>query len=393
MAGNLIKKDGRYLNLAVASDIESGDPMVIGQGITGVALTDRTSAGMAAVDVGQAVFDLLVEAKNDQGSSAVALMDMIFINMNDDPVLSKKASGAFFGFAMETIGTPGAEATINVLQVPGQGPIPNIGPYIWVAPHGDDDVGLGTYYAPYETLLQGFSVMTAARKTMLLMPGTYASAASLAWPTTISDVLVTGLTPDYESTIIQATAGDEVIDIAPALSVNASNFLAFMASLYIEHDKDTNGVQIDNTLLAGGTKKLIVTFRDCGFGANTDTDSSILWVHDGSATSMIKMYMHGRGLGGNNIEGLVSIDYYNAGDRCKINGMNLEGGIEFGTQTIAAEGEFLNCVMKLNGGTGGQATQILRAIGCISKDGMTQEPAAKGEFATNASEEFLSFGT
>jgi hypothetical protein len=258
-------------------------------------------------------------------------------------------------------------------------------PYIHIKTNGSDGDGNGTENNAYATVPKAFEEVTVLRKTIILWPGVYELAEGIAWPTTITDVLLTGVTPDYESTVLHCTAGDEVLDIAPAASVNGSNFLAFMASLTISAEDSINGVQIDNSL--------IVTFRDCGFSADTDTDSCIKWVHSSSATSLIKMYMHGRGLGGNNIEGLVEIDYYNAGDRCKCNGMNFEGGISFGTQTKAAEGEFLNCVMKLNGGSGGQDTQILRAIGCISRDGMTQEPAALAEFAANAEEEFLSFAT
>jgi hypothetical protein len=261
---------------------------------------------------------------------------------------------------------------------------------VWVSTDGDDDYGQGTINSPYLTIAKAFSVVTATRKAVVLLPGEYSSAASIAWPTLITDVLLTGITPDYESTVIKCTAGDEAIDIAPAAAVKGNNFLAFMANLTVDVDDSINGVQIDNTLMDTTSKKLIVTFRDCGFSNETDTDKSVYWLNTASKCR-IKMYMHGRGLGGNNIEGLVYVNYFNSGDRCKCNGMNFEGGIQFGTQTQAAEGEFYNCIMKLAGGSGGQATQQLQACGCVSKDGMTYAIAAKGDFATNANESFLSF--
>jgi len=256
---------------------------------------------------------------------------------------------------------------------------------IWVATYGSD-IATGGVEDPYLTIAQAFSVVTATRKTVILLPGTYESAASIAWPTTITDVLLTGITPDYESTVIKCTAGTEAIDIAPATSVAASNFLAFMANLTVEHEDGIRGVTIDNTGMTTAGKKLIVTFREVGFSAETDTDNSVYWVHSAATTSLIKMYMHGRGLGGVNCEGLPYVDYRNTGDRCKCNGMNFEGGFQFGTQTIAAEGEFYSCIFKDDGGIGGQDTQIMAIINCISKTGTTFAVPVVGDVADNAAE-------
>jgi len=260
--------------------------------------------------------------------------------------------------------------------------------YIWVSLDGDDDND-GTFASPYLTLATAFAAVTSTRNTIFLMPGTYTSAASLAWPVGVTDVHLTGLGADYESTIIEATDGDEVIEIVPNATIGANNYLAFFSNLYIESGASgTNGVQVTDTNMTVG-KKLIVTFRDCGFGADEDTDKCLVTTH--TVACKVKIYMHGRGFGGNNIEGLVYVDCFNAGDRFKANGMNFEGGIQFSTDTVACENEFYACVMKLNGGSGGQDTQILRANGCISRDGMTQAAAALGEFADNADEAFLSF--
>lgn len=98
----------------------SGDPVRFGN-ITGVALTAKGDGGNAAadttVDFSTAVYDLSVKAVNDSGNSAVAVGDAIFYVDADTPKLSKKASGYFFGIALEAI-TSGATDTINVLKVP-----------------------------------------------------------------------------------------------------------------------------------------------------------------------------------------------------------------------------------------------------------------------------------
>jgi len=261
---------------------------------------------------------------------------------------------------------------------------------IWVSPQGED-VGTGSVMEPYKTIAKALSMVTSTRKNIILMPGTYESDESLAWPVGVTDVLITGITPDYESTVIKATAGDEVVEIVPNATIGAANYLAFFANLTIESgESGTNGVQVTDTNMTAD-KKLIVTFRDCGFSMDEDTDKALVTTH--TVACKVKIYMHGRGFGGNNIEGLVYIDCFNAGDRFKANGMNFEGGVQFSTDDVACENEFFACVMKHNGGTGGHDNQYLRANCCMYRDGMTQEPATLAEFADNASELFLSLAS
>jgi len=118
MADNLLMKEGRYLEWAVAGK-SSGDPVIKGT-MTGVCLTDTNADGNVSVDLG-GVYDLSVKGIDDAGNSAVAIGDKIFYVVGDTPLLSKKASGYFFGFALETVGS-GLTATIGVLQIAGPGP-------------------------------------------------------------------------------------------------------------------------------------------------------------------------------------------------------------------------------------------------------------------------------
>jgi len=260
--------------------------------------------------------------------------------------------------------------------------------YIWVSEDGNDTKGQGTQENPYLTLSKALAMVTDAKKQVMLMPGTYSSGASISIPVGINEVLITGMSGDYEATIIHATAGDQAILVNPSVAIGAANYLVYFANLTISGADGVNGVQITDANMTA-SKKLIVTFRDCGFLNDTDTDKSVVSTH--TVASLVKIYMHGRGFGGNNIEGLVYIDCFNAGDRFKANGMNFEGGVEFSTDTVACENEFYACVMKLSGGAGGQDTQQLRANGCISRDGMTQAAAVLGDFAANADEAFLGF--
>lgn len=111
MAENIIFKRGDNLEIAVASGVTSGDPVVVGN-LTGVALTDRDSDGNASVKF-NGVADLSVKAIDDDGNSAVVLGDVIYWTTGDTPQLNKKNSGTGFGVALEGV-TSAATATIKV---------------------------------------------------------------------------------------------------------------------------------------------------------------------------------------------------------------------------------------------------------------------------------------
>jgi predicted RecA/RadA family phage recombinase len=115
---NLIQ-DGKSLKLTIAAGGSSGDPIMVGN-IKGV-LSVNIAAGEAGAVMTEGVFDLSVEAVNDDGNSAVAVGDQLFYNGSDTPVLTKKNSGSFFGLALEAI-TSGETDTINVFVPRGMGP-------------------------------------------------------------------------------------------------------------------------------------------------------------------------------------------------------------------------------------------------------------------------------
>jgi predicted RecA/RadA family phage recombinase len=109
MATNKVQ-DGKVLRLTVGSTVDSGDPVVVGNALRGVALTDYAAAdAKASIEMGN-VYDLSVTAADDAGNSAVAVGDRLF---TDGTTITKKKSGKFFGVALETVGS-GLTATINV---------------------------------------------------------------------------------------------------------------------------------------------------------------------------------------------------------------------------------------------------------------------------------------
>jgi hypothetical protein len=95
--------------------------MVVGGYLPCVLLTDADSGSPYEATVAtQGVFDLSVEAVDDDGNSAVSVGDAIYYASGDDPVLTKKASGEFLGVALEAIDA-GCTSTINVLLRPKAG--------------------------------------------------------------------------------------------------------------------------------------------------------------------------------------------------------------------------------------------------------------------------------
>lgn len=109
--------DGQRIAVAVSSPTTpaSNDPVRYGR-LTGVALAAKDStSGLTSVDFGSRTWDLSVKAIDDTGNIAVAVGDRIYYVDADTPKLSKKASGTFFGIALEAI-TSGSTDTINVMH-------------------------------------------------------------------------------------------------------------------------------------------------------------------------------------------------------------------------------------------------------------------------------------
>lgn len=127
MSTNIVKEPGWRLSVVCTDPTApaSGDPVRYGA-MTGVAETDEGAGGNISTETtvyfGPCVVDMSVKGVDDSGNSAVAVGDAIFYVDADTPKLSKKATGYFFGFALEAI-TSGSTDTINVLRTatPGGG--------------------------------------------------------------------------------------------------------------------------------------------------------------------------------------------------------------------------------------------------------------------------------
>ncbi len=117
MAKNMIRANADEISVTVTHPTTptSGAPCRYGQRC-GVALTDESAGGNATGNTTvkfSGTFDLSVKGIDGSGNSAVAKGDKIYYTDADTPVLSKKATGAFFGYAEEAI-TSGSTDTIWV---------------------------------------------------------------------------------------------------------------------------------------------------------------------------------------------------------------------------------------------------------------------------------------
>lgn len=120
MADNVKYKPGWQLSVACSHPATpaSGDPVRYGE-MTGIALTDEGDGGNEStnttVDFGPFVAEFSVKGVDGSGNSAVAVGDKLYYTDADTPVLNKKNTGRFFGYALGAVSS-GATAAIPVLH-------------------------------------------------------------------------------------------------------------------------------------------------------------------------------------------------------------------------------------------------------------------------------------
>ena len=225
----------------------SGDPVRYGE-LTGIALTDEGEGGNGAtyttVEFGACVADVSVKAVDGSGNSAVAVGDTIYYVDADTPKLSKKASGYFFGFAMEAI-TSGSTDTINVLKLPGGSNISTVGT-------SDISAGAVTAAKLSTTLITGFidvpltAIREAASNNLLNAAGN-------------GGILATDTTPIFEY-----TNGDTDSALRLRWASSNSDPITFQCALPPDLDEASN-VEIHLLAAMGGATDTPVISADTFF--------------------------------------------------------------------------------------------------------------------------------
>jgi len=224
---------------------------------------------------------------------------------------------------------------------------PITGTFVVVSQDGDDTYGNGSFGSPLLTIAAGLAALTAARKTLIVLPGEYSEAA-LVWPS------ITGLelvAPFGEVNITNSDAAAAVLTIAP--TYGASTFEATIRGA-INLAADTQiGLAIAN---AGMTKKLNV-YLD-GLSAEMDTSGDSIDVAGTVSGQAIRVYAKNLDL-----EGLLHFTANNAGSRLRVESSRLMGGVTT-TGAVVAELSMRNCNV-LTGGLSAATEWKLSHVGCI----------------------------
>jgi len=231
--------------------------------------------------------------------------------------------------------------------------------YIVVSPSGDDN-GKGSFVSPLLTLTKALSLASAARPTIIMLPGEYAEAAMIDWPD-VSGISVIGL---GDVVISNANAAAAVIDFH--VTYTAATFTATLKDLTISADTQI-GIRVDNAHM---TKKLNI-YLD-GVSCEMDTSGDSVDVVDTVTTQAIRIYAKNC-----SFEGLFHVTGGNAGERYRFTNCDFTGGLTTAT-AVAYEVTLIGCVMLTSGITVDAANQLTN-VGCVYRT--DADPAVYTNFA------------
>ncbi|MBN1574549.1 MAG: hypothetical protein JW984_15235 [Deltaproteobacteria bacterium] len=189
------------------------------------------------------------------------------------------------------------------------------GEHIWVSPLGDDTYGIGTILSPVASLTKAMTLVTATRKTIIMLPGEYDEADAVTWPDT-DDVVLMGI----GNVVISSTdSTTHVIGIDPAAA--SGTWTATLKNITLDHADGQVGLQVDNATVG---KRINLILEDFATNADTETDASIDINRSGEATDAIRVYADGHG---QQIEGLVTAITESTDDRFRFKGYRMTGGM------------------------------------------------------------------
>ena len=228
---------------------------------------------------------------------------------------------------------------------------------------------------PYLTIDAAIAAMTASRNVVMIMPGAYTLSAEIAMP--IFDCSVIGVGGGVE---VEADSGaDSAFAIEP-VSLTGTTTYTFQ-NMYLDHG-DVVGIQIDN---ASATKKIILALNNMEFGAGSGNSID---VDHGLNSEAVRIYCDN---GGREIEGPVNFAVNNNGDRCRFDNASLMGGLVSSATATVAEFTLRNCVILHEGVTGGNGSQVMNVIACVSLTGATYAAVDTSDLAGSHTENIIAF--
>jgi hypothetical protein len=218
---------------------------------------------------------------------------------------------------------------------------------IWVNPNGVAANATGSITNPYTTLALAFAAISATKKTVCLMPGTYTLAAAQALPVTQDGVKIIG----FGDVIIAGADADQALSLTPG--AQGAAFTISLKNIKITQYAAKKGLYIDDTAIDGA---VTVNLDDCEFTMDT-TGSSIDLLHAEAQAVTINCI-------NSTFTGPVALDAINASDVFEFTRCKLTGGIVSDAGAVAADIILNNSEVLHAGVTGGNAAQVLTVNNC-----------------------------
>lgn len=234
-----------------------------------------------------------------------------------------------------------------------------------VSKEGDDTNGVGSFESPLLTIAAGIAALTAARNTLIVLPGDY-DEVELVWPN------ITGLAvvaPFGEVNVTNSDAAAAVLSIAPTFTAST-----FEATIKGAVNLAGTGAQIGLSIANAGMTKKLNVYID-GLSAEVGTSGDSIDIAGTVSGQALRVYAKNLDL-----EGLFHFTANDAGSRCRISTSRLLGGYTT-TGAVTAESTLMGVVMLADGLS--IATEWLSSnAGCIYQ--LDADPATCSAFVDTA---------
>jgi hypothetical protein len=181
---------------------------------------------------------------------------------------------------------------------------------IWVAPHGVAANATGSVTNPYATLAAALAAVSATKKIVCILPGTYTLTAILALPVGQDDVKIIGI---GNVTIVGADA-NQAMSLTPG--AQGAAFTITLENINVTQFAAKKGLYIDDTGIDGA---VTVNLTNCNFTMDT-SGSSIDLLHAVNQTVSINVT-------GGTYTGPITVDCINASDAFTFTRCTLTGGL------------------------------------------------------------------
>jgi hypothetical protein len=242
---------------------------------------------------------------------------------------------------------------------------------IWVNPSGIAATATGSFLNPYATIAAALAAISATKKTVLLMPGTYTLAGVTVIPVAQTGVKIIGI-GGSNNTIVNAITGDQAFSLTPG--AQGAAFEISLEGFTLNQFAAKKGLYIDDTGIDGA---VTLNTKDLKFVMDT-TGSSIDLLH-----AVDQAFVH------NSVEdifGPLTLDCINAADKFNFTRSDLSGGIVSDAGAVTAAFVFKHSTLKASGMSGGASQQTIISLGCFASDNTAVET---GEFTGSHTETLI----